>query len=871
MSPIPFRQRSGSTMGRHCFFYLENSRQLLQEECIGEAGRRVIRLASLSIPMPPGMVITKQTAKEALTISDFLKSFVKKELTVNLLRIDAKLTESLGNKRPAKLFSLCSLQSKENPFSRTYSFDFIGLSEKNITDFEPFCPDGKAIYLNFLRFIKDLSSFVFHISKHPFQSAWEHIKKNEGALLDSDVTSEGLHEACLHFLHIFKKEVGRAFPVTMEEQFELLINAIYHRWQTELEDPLNSLIGAPRTEEPELMIQGMVFSNLTAYSGQGTFYSRNPTNGNPEIYGDYFQKRGSEDIFDDHTSTKRLFSTDLKSLQYLMPSVYRELLTYSELIEKELLETVRVDFTIEDGHLFITNIAKGDEQPLSSIKSLAELAKKGAIDRKTLLERIDPDQAIKAAEQLDTIIQHKETCLITSMEAPSAGLAVGKIAFSKGKAEEITLKGDRAILLKEDDAEMNGITNDLSGVITLKGIKTGYFFQSLRLRNIPSIILGEEVMFDKKEGILKFPEGEVREGDILVFDTNQNKLFKKDNQEEVAIKRRGASGLFEPIKQIADKVKSLTIIPLTHMQEINSTGHELKCLNLESLMDSLAEEHSVPLIEISLGRENKALIRSEIKNRIASLLYRKQSTHPIFFLLPKAEGIIDKLTSLVNKERKPCLKSLGKRELSWDNIALPLLETIALAISDCLQEPAFRRNVLILQDIHHREQFLMIKKSVIEKLKTEGSFPFVSNLEFGAAIVPDMLPTDFEKLMSEVSYLFLDGRETAPSFGTLFPNASSQRSRNMFEIHKLILKSAKTANPGLQSALIASNDRTPAFASFAEENGIAFLLCKQEMVDPALIAAAKSAHSLGQQYDLPPAPSDKLTVLRFQSDWIDPH
>ncbi|CRX38989.1 hypothetical protein [Estrella lausannensis] len=870
MSPIPFRQRSG-TMGRHCFFYLENSRQLLQEECIGESGRRLVRLASLSIPMPPGMVITKQAAKEALTTGDFLKGFVKKELASGLLHIDAKLTESLGNKRPGKLFSLCSLQAKESPFSRTYSFDFIGLSEKNISEFEPFCPDGKAIYLNFLRFIKDLSSFVFHISKHPFQSAWEHIKKNEGALLDSDVTSEGLHEACLHFLHIFKNEGGRAFPTTMEEQFELLIHAIYQRWQTELEDPLNSLIGAPRTEEPELMIQGMVFSNLTAYSGQGTFYSRNPTNGNPEIYGDYFQKRGSEDIFDDHTSTKRLFSSDIKSLQYLMPSVYREITAYAALIEHELLETVRVDFTIEDGHLFITNIVKADEQPLSSIKSLTELIKKGAIDKKTLLERIDPVEAMKAAEQLDTIIQHKETCLVDTMEAPSAGLAIGKIAFSKAKADEIANNGESVILLKEDDAELSGVTNNLSGVITLKGIKTGYFFQTLRLRNIPSMILGEEVMFDKKEGILRFPEAEIREGDTLVFDTNQNKLFKKDNQEEITIRRRGASALFEPIKKIADKVKSLTIIPLATPQDINSSGQEFKCLNLDSLMESLAQEHPLALIEISLGRENKALIRSELKNRIASALYRKQSTHPVLFLLPGAEAIIHKLTKMVGKERKPCLNSLGKRELSWDNIALPLLEAFALAISDCLQEPAFRRNVLILQDIERREQFLDWQKTVIEKLKTEGRFPFISSLEFGVAITPETLPTDFDKLMPEVSYLLLDARRPPPPFENSAPIASSRRQRDTFEIQKLILKSAKNANSLLQSALIADNDRAAALASFAEENGVDFLLCKQEMIDPALIAAAKSAYKGSPQHPLAPEPLDKLTVIRFQSNWIDPH
>lgn len=863
MSPIPFIQRA-CTMGRHCFFYLENSRQLMQEECIGEAGKRLVQLSSLAIPLPPGMIITKQTAKEALSFTDFLKGFVKHELTAGLHRIDAKLTESIGHKRPGKLFSLRSLQQRDNPFSRAYSFDFIGLSEKNVADFEPFCPDGKAIYLNFLRTIKDLSSFVFHISKHPYQTAWEHIKKNEGALIDSDVTTEGLHEACLHFLHIFKKEAGRSFPSSLEEQFDLLLSAIYHRWQTEVDDPLNNLIGRPRIEEPELMIQCMVFSNLSAYSGQGTLYSRNPTNGNPELYGDYFQKRGSEDIFDDHTSTKRLFSTDLKSLQYLMPSVFQEIVSYSSLIEKELQETTRVDFTIEDGHLFITNITKGDEQPLCTIKSLSEMFKKDLINSKTLLKRIHPQQALKAAEQLDTLQQQGEKCLIESMEAPSAGVAIGKLVLSNEMAEKVAKEGGMPILLKEDDSEVSGFENDLSGVIALKGIKTSYFFQRLRLKNIPSIILGEEVLFDKKEKALKFPEGDVHEGDLIAFDTNQSKLFKTDTPSNITLKRRGSSGLFEPLKLMADHLKSLTVFPILSVQDLNHAAAELKFLDLESLVQSTLEEHPAEAQALSL-RENRALIRSAIKNKLASSLYRRNSTHPLFFLFPKTDNLFRQFFSKQSDERRLCLDSLGKRERSWE-AALPLIESAVLAISDCLKETHFGRNILLFQDIRSREQFIKMHKTLTEKLKTEGHFPFISTLEFGLSISPYFLPADFEMLMREVSFLFLDGRDAAANEHPFFQKTSQEETKISFEILKIIMKAAKGGNPLLQTALLANNELALPFATFAEENGVNYLVCRQEMVDPAAIAAAKTASAHLKEEPKAQPLSEKLAYLPFALD-----
>lgn len=327
----------------------------LDDSPLSDPSKFLLKTSAKAIPIPPGIILTKALAP-LTTENYFLHSFVNGELKDCLKEIDRDLQSRLKAKRPGPLFSLKSLNTTH---SKGYSFDFIGLSEKNVAVFEPYCLDGKAIYLNFLRFIKDFSSFVFHIPGCEFIDMWEQLKINEGIERDSEASNALLQEACLFFLHIFKKETGRLFPQNLEEQLELLLNAIFDRWHEESEDPINAITRLAKPQEPEFLIQGMVFSNLSAYSGQGTIYSGKET----EIHGDYFQKRGCDDLFGDCQNT--VYAHDILSLKYLMPSLFHELLFFTKKIEEDLKGEVRIDFTIEEGVLFITHLSKAGEEMAS--------------------------------------------------------------------------------------------------------------------------------------------------------------------------------------------------------------------------------------------------------------------------------------------------------------------------------------------------------------------------------------------------------------------------------------------------------------------------------------------------------------------------
>lgn len=825
MSPISFRHRIDH---KPLICHLGSNAPHFLDESIGESGKLLLRQSALSIPIPPGIILTKNVAKHYVGSKDFLETFVRKELQAALLKIDKELKTKLGHKRPGPLFSLTST----NLF-RPYSFEFIGLNEKNITDFEPYCPDGKAIYLNFLRFIKDLSSFIFHIQKRGFQSAFEQIKKNEGAVLDSDVTTDGLQEACLFFLHIFKKEAGRLFPHTIEEQIELLLKAIYQRWEEESEDPINSIIGTTKPMEPELLIQGMVFSNLSAYSGQGTLYSRNPANGDLEIYGDYFQKRGSEDIFNEK-ALNTIYSSDIRSLQYLMPSVFNELLFFTKKIENDLQAIVRIEFTIEEGVLFITNLGKAEGQPLSILKSISHLMQEGIIDASLAILKLDPNQVQEAFLQSETFRFDNGCKKFAAAEAPSTGLCVGKLTFT-----ENSLQGP-AILFKENDADI-ATPEGICGVIVLKGTKSSPFFQNLRKKNIPSLILENEVILNPELKCLLFNDQILKEGDLVAIDASEKRIVLLDSLYQEISKKRCSLPFFEPIRHSANEVKSLEIIPCINEKDLVSHLNESCCINLDSMLSSLRGSQWTFFLGNDVEKKDSfERIRAALKEKLSSILPKLANIHDIHFLFPietitqkrESSSLADYLDGVDNKPKQRekaegIVQTLIKNHITFEEACPYLLEAITFSIADSLKNISLNKTVFFLQNIHHKTLFIAIKKRIIEKLKAEGRFSLISKLDWGITITPSSLPEDFSALISEADYLLFDMR------------TKNTESDPPYEILRLAVKEAKGTNPALKIGILSEECFSIPLASFAERYGIPLMITKPHLIDSCALSAAK--------------------------------
>jgi len=505
-------------MEKMIYFFGEGNLKL--KNLLGGKGAGLNEMTNLGIPVPPGFTITTEVCKYYNEHNKKYPEGLKEKILFNLKRLEEKMNKKFGDFENPLLISVRSGAAVSMPGMMDTVLN-LGLNDKSVQGLAKKTNNERFAYDSYRRFIQMFGNVVMKIEHKSFEDILEKIKETKGVKYDVELTTEELKEIINEYKKVVYEKTGKEFPQNPEEQLFLAIDAVFDSWNNEraiIYRKLNNIKGLLGTA---VNIQAMVFGNTGETSGTGVCFTRNPSTGKNEFYGEFLINAQGEDVVAGIRTP-----IEIEELKKIMPRVYEELVKIGKKLENHYKDMLDIEFTIENKKLYILQSRVGKRTAKASIKIAVDMEKEGLIDKETALLKINPKQINQLLhKQLDDLAKQKAKKLTKGLPA-SPGAAVGEVVFSAQDAEEKSKQSKKVILVRLETSpeDIKGMAVS-EGVLTARGGMTSHAAVVARGMGKCCITGAGEIVFDEKNKSFLVGSTLVKEGDIISLDGNTGEVF----------------------------------------------------------------------------------------------------------------------------------------------------------------------------------------------------------------------------------------------------------------------------------------------------------------------------------------------------------
>src|SRR3954466_15156471 len=419
---------------------------------LGGKGANLAEMANLGLPVPPGFTISTEVCTyfyaNNKTYPKELEAQVKDALE-NVARITGK---KFGDAKNPLLVSVRSGARASMPGMMDTVLN-LGLNDVTVEALAKSAGDQRFAYDSYRRFITMYSNVVLGIGHHHFEDALEEYKERKGYVLDTDLSAGDWKTLIGRYKQVVQTELKKPFPQDPEEQLWGAVGAVFGSWMNARAIKYRELHAIPASWGTAVNVQAMVFGNMGETSATGVAFTRNPSTGEKELYGEFLINAQGEDVVagirtpQDITEKARIASrADKPSMEAAMPEAYAELVRIYGLLESHYRDMQDMEFTVEKGKLWMLQTRNGKRTAKAALRIAVELASEGVIGEEEAVNRVDP----AALDQLlhPTIDPNAERKIIASGLPASPGAASGEIVFSSDEAEAMKAQGKKVILVR---------------------------------------------------------------------------------------------------------------------------------------------------------------------------------------------------------------------------------------------------------------------------------------------------------------------------------------------------------------------------------------------------------------------------------------
>jgi pyruvate,orthophosphate dikinase len=441
------------------------------KDLLGGKGANLAEMAAIGIPVPPGFTITTEVCRYYYKNGGKYPEGLTEQVRQGMRFLEEATGRKFGDPENPLLVSVRS----GAPVSMPGMMDTIlnlGLNDKSVEGLAS-RTSPRFAYDAYRRLLSMYGSVVLGIKDEvdPFGEVMEELKHERKASSDLDLTAEDFRELVVRYKDIIRR-AGKIFPQDPWEQLWGAIEAVVRSWMNERAKVYRRLYRIPEEMGTAVNVQAMVFGNLGNRSGTGVCFTRDPATGENRLYGEFLLNAQGEDVVAG-IRTPNPISKSAKtdpsqiSLEEAMPEVYRELLRIRDLLERHYRDMQDVEFTIEEGKLYILQTRSGKRTGFAAVRIAVEMAEEGLITEDEAISRIDP------AEQLSQLLQpifdpkaKARAKVLARGLAAGPGAASGRIALSAAKAEEMAKEGP-VILVRHETSP-----DDIRGMAAAQGVLT---------------------------------------------------------------------------------------------------------------------------------------------------------------------------------------------------------------------------------------------------------------------------------------------------------------------------------------------------------------------------------------------------------------
>src|SRR5215471_14153505 len=419
-------------MPKYVYAFEEGSKE--QKYLLGGKGANLAEMTNLGLPVPPGFTITTEACNAYMAGGDGLPDGLMDEVAPALEALEGKMGKDLGDDSDPLLVSVRS----GAPFSMPGMMDTVlnlGLNDESVKGLAKQTQNERFAYDSYRRFVQMFGKIVLDIPGELFEEALHDLVEERGLSVDTELSADDLAGLVETFKGIVKAEKGVDFPTDPQEQLAYAIDAVFKSWNGRRARDYRRMEKIPDDLGTAVNVQTMVFGNKGEDSGTGVAFTRNPSTGEHKPYGDFLKNAQGEDVVAGIRITE-----PLDAMGNEFPEPHQELLRLMQLLENHFRDMSDIEFTIEQGRLFMLQTRVGKRTAAAALRMATEMVDEGLIDKTEAVLRVQPAQLDPKA---------KFDVLAKGLNA-SPGAAVGKVYFTADEAEARHEAGERVILVRPE-------------------------------------------------------------------------------------------------------------------------------------------------------------------------------------------------------------------------------------------------------------------------------------------------------------------------------------------------------------------------------------------------------------------------------------
>ncbi len=487
------------------------------KEILGGKGANLAEIAGLNIPVPPGFTITTEACAKYNETKKFpsgLKESTKKAIT----RLETILSKKLGDSKNPLLVSVRSGAAVSMPGMMDTILN-LGLNDTSVIGLAQSSQNERFAWDAYRRLINMFGNVVYNMNHHDFEQALTKVKNEYNVELDTELNAEALKKVVLAYKALFKKHAKKDFPQNAHTQLQEAILAVFSSWNNERAityRKLNKISGLLGTA---VNVQSMVFGNFGLDSGTGVAFTRDASTGEKVFYGEYLMNAQGEDVVAGIRTPKKIHT--LKKQQ---PKIYSQLVAIKDKLEKHYRDMQDIEFTIEQGKLYILQTRSGKRTGAAAIKIAVDMVKEKLITKEEALLRVDGELFQQVFHpRIDDKAKKTLSVLAKGINA-SPGAAVGKIVLSSEEAQAAAQKGIKTILVREQTSpEDIGGMSVVQGILTSTGGMTSHAAVVARGMGTPCIV-GCSTLHIKDRSVI-IADKEYPVGTVLTLDGSTGEIY----------------------------------------------------------------------------------------------------------------------------------------------------------------------------------------------------------------------------------------------------------------------------------------------------------------------------------------------------------
>ena len=532
------------------YVYLFSEGNASMRNLLGGKGANLAEMIGLGMPVPFGFTVTTEACTQYYEDGERINEEIESQIYEYIEKLEQHTGKKFGDLENPLLVSVRSGARASMPGMMDTILN-LGLNDEVVESFAKKTNNPRFAYDSYRRFIQMYSDVVMEVGKKYFETLIDELKEKKGVTLDTELTAEDLKYLAEQFKAEYKAKIGEDFPNDPKAQLMGAIKAVFRSWNNERAIYYRRMNDIPASWGTAVNVQMMVFGNMGDTSGTGVAFTRNPATGEKKLYGEFLMNAQGEDVVAGVRTPQKI-----DQLREVMPGAYNQFVEICAKLENHYRDMQDMEFTIEDGKLYMLQTRNGKRTAAAALKIACDLVDEKMITEEEAVMMVDPKQLDALLHPTFDTVALKSAKVVGKGLAASPGAACGRIVFTAEDAIKWAEKGEKVVLVRLETSpeDIEGMHNS-QGILTVRGGMTSHAAVVARGMGTCCVSGCGEIKIDEENKCFTLGGCIFKEGDWISIDGSTGLIYG----EAVKTVEASISGDFERLMAWADAVRKLKV------------------------------------------------------------------------------------------------------------------------------------------------------------------------------------------------------------------------------------------------------------------------------------------------------------------------